>query len=829
MAETTVQVGQRILSVEDDVVKITKQFSTLPREIVGARGSKAEVVDDELTAAADEHLRATELGEQEGERPAYSVEGSGRRGLKRVPVFIARDSGPLFQGSLLFEGASIQDGGRGPVFRSYLLEGDGRDLWADLETLSLRDLDLGTIGWSKEAVEASWAGTDRAIFAPVVYGSLLGEDEEVGTGTPINRFTFRDVRPQVYFHAIVDAIFRAAGYRINSQFFSSPVFRACVHTFGVGDAMEVQTQAGGETRRRAQVSLTTPQQLQSPKAAVPLPIEISDASIAVAENDGLTVQRTARYQVTISVQGAPGLKFLYLMINGTRAAEATATGSSAGRTFSLDASAGQRLTLEVDLAQPSTIWAASLEISILDTDVAGEQIILSSCLPAEGVKKFLQGISHLFNLEWGVDSVLRVVHVEPRFPYQLQGVDYPGFYDLVNVRPPLGHTAEEIKVDRLSDYQGSWEIGYAENYTGLTQYVNEQKPDPDGVAFGAIRFQDGTGLPTGANDRSYNPYFEASVCTSAIYFPSPGRLTHLWKGSGSLDPEDSLTTFELPEPDYTYPPSCGIIQPGLARILWEDSDSLTRVPLLTQSVGSVTPPIEFELTYGPELAFNPAQEFQRRPLPCIGTTFYPHLAATLLRGRKVTAEVTILNPMDVYRETGRTAFALDYLDGGAATFPAILTEIGGYAGNQRARLTYLAVVVAGSADSLLAISYRYRPVYLAEQTCTYSYDGDDNPDTGTRDEVIAEIRLANGFVIPLAYPYAAAVTGEAKRLRSDLMKLIAMAGVQTAGVESETYVRGNGYRAWRLTIKTTRLWFGEIRMRTAGGLYPQRFVKSDCY
>lgn len=833
---TEINIGGTVLTTNDDVVQITKQGSLLPDDIVGAKGSEASVVSESFSVVADEYLRATELAEQSGPRPDLT----GAKGLKSVPVNISQDGNQVFSGDLLYKGSSI--GSKKPFGQDgrtdrFELSGDGLVLWPLLENVNLRELDLGTVEWSETEAMSSWGRTadeQAGMFAPAVYGTRSVESER----TVRFRLSHRDLRYQVYYYAIVKAIFeKYARYKISSQFFETDIFKRCVHTFGVGDAMEVANPTPGVPpptvfgEIRTQATLNTADVVPV-VPAVPLAPD-PEVGVIDSQTHKFTAASDNSYTITIAAEFSSRPRTLVVIKNDSEV-------YTISPSISTDQFDDART---IDLIEGDEIWVtagivrttASLTFFTMElstpTTFDGGIIRVASCLPSKGVKEFLRGISHQFNLEWGVDAVRRIVTVEPRFPYIIEGVSRPGFYQLNSLRtgPGFIDSSSEIKINRVEGYQKHLEISYKDSYSGMAQYFNDQKPDANGVALYGVRFDDGSDLHPGAKSYSRNPYFEVMITAGAKYADDPTRLPHLWTGSEDGVSSDPLRYYDLPDPNYEAPPSCGFIHPDAALIEFGTTvRAEILVPLMTQGIVQTEvgdPSTLFCLSYSDQSA--PAGEGETVPrfAPGLGSIFYPHLAASLLRGRTIDYVARITNPQEVYVENFRRAVALQYSV--LSAYPSILLSIENYQPRGTAKLSCLTFVGARAEDLLLTKHYGLDTVETTGQICDYLFTDNIDHVDGAPNKPIRAISLTNGRPLPLAYPYNTTSASEATRLQNDMTRLLLAAGVSHGDITA-TITNDSPYKRWTLRVNATQLSLNAVTINTAGRVEPVLFSTENC-
>lgn len=807
---TKIIVGGQTLTVSQDVVEINKTGSLLPDDIVGSKGVEADVVADSISTVADEYLRVTEIDSQRVERPGITASNN----VASVPVQISQDGNQVFQGELLYQRSTMgsnQPYGQDGRTDAFSMSGDGLVLWPTLENVSLRDLDLGDVEWSATEVAASrerTADEQAGMFAPVIYGTPDFVSERDVRIT----YTFQYVRYQVYYYAIVKAIFeKYAKYTLNSQFFETDIFKRCVHTFGVGDQMEVSNDEDALPAPSVfgEVRDFTP--LTSSDSLIPIVVRVpfaSDPEVGAINDDShrFTAAEDNLYTIAIDIEYTGARRQFAIIKNDeelyTVGLNVVGTSVSDSREIELEEDDELWVVLNSTRVQ-LTLTSFNIQIST-PAETEGGIIRVASCLPDKGVKEYLRGISHQFNLEWGVDAVRRIVTVEPRFSYTIDGVTRPGFYQVNNPRTGPGEIDSRagIKVSRIEGYQKSLELSYRTSYSGMAQIYNNRESDTDSIALHGIRFDDGSDLSVGAKSESRNPYFAAMITAGASFENSDNKMPHLWTGGSDVVSDNPNEFYNLPVPTYEAEPSCGFLQPDAVELTTRAGPP-NLVPLMTQTLEGVNPDnyTPFCLTYGDQVIETDDGLIYA---PGLGSIFYPHLASTLLRGRQVDYTARISNPQEVYTEDFKRAVALRYSV--LTAYPSILLSIEKYQPGGTANLSALTFVGAKTIDRMLTKHYRLRPVVTASSACDYLLT---DSSSGTDNSQINSISMANGFPLPLAYPYNSIVAADAGRLEADLTRLLTLTGEAFGDVTAAiTNAR------WALRINSTTLAFGTALVST---------------
>ena len=814
--ETHVHIrGQRV-SVRGRVVEITKSVSPLPGKIVGAGEARADVISDKMAVASDRALQSAG-GNLNADRPG--AEDS-------LPIHVTHGGTHVFTGNIDYEGSSSSRpdvaGPAGTEHRFRLLA-DGGLLFPMLEGRTLRELDLGTAAWNDPAILRSWADTaddQPGIFAPAVYGDI-----------PDRIFTADQMRYHVYFLPIVRAIFeQLAGYRVESTFFETDYFKACAHTYGVGDAMETFTGTAA-TGGRAAGSRANPYDVAGQVSPIPFGRTSPGPSLGTFDTAGVfTVDTPGAYIIRVGYDFTGNLEDVDVMLNDNPLGAVAPP--DLYREYRVSLNAGDEVAVRATAAGSATLVRLSLSLT-LDAAAGASRIIrVATCLPNKPVKDFLRGIAHLFNLEFGPNHVLRTVRIEPRFPYVIDGVEYPGFYDLTDVRPlPGTGLAGEVRAEAIDQYPAYLELGFADT-AGLAQFAAEQSPDPEGIPYGGVRFGHGEDREV---QQDLNPYFTALRALDIGGISRVSALPHLWEerdanrtdddADGIDDGDDAAgpVRYTLRAPTYEYPPSCGLVQRSATTILWNRADNPLRAPLLAQNLPYSNLTVPAVLSYGDEADARPGSDLVATVYPGVGSIFYQHLAATLLKGRTYATRVRIPDPNEVYRENFRQAVALRPGGGGAQT--CLLLSLSKYQPGGTAQASLLSFVAAGAEDRAATRHYAFAPLtrnpefsrcdYLLEDTTNYT---DDTPG---RD--LTAIRLKSGFVLPLSYPYNSEGLGETARLRGDLEDLLTGLGFAYAAIT--VTAPAGAYRRWSIALQQTDLW---LAFATISGNALHTFDPDNC-
>lgn len=280
--------------------------------------------------------------------------------------------------------------------------GGNSDFIQKINSLILRDLDLGNEWYRENEIVSSWsadASTRNGIFAPVIYGAL-------NSGIAGN-WSVEDVRYHVYFNAILTAIATSTGITIESDFISRDIWLKSCHTFGVGDGWKALSQAN-----------------------------LTDVVTGAQTQRTFTITQDARYSLTIIAPASGTYDPDHLEIT-------TGTGLTYG---DYTYTAGEELVItinNINLVTGNTLTISgkdssdnltNLPVGMRSTLTGGwkvlknNQFVVSSCLPNEPVKKLFAAWVEMFNWCMYYNPVKKTLKIEPMFDYQIGSTTYNGFY-----------------------------------------------------------------------------------------------------------------------------------------------------------------------------------------------------------------------------------------------------------------------------------------------------------------------------------------------------------------------------------------------------------------
>ena len=338
---------------------------------------------------------------------------------ERFTIEVVRNSQNFFSGSCRLKSKQFSRS----ELKGYSLElyGGTADIFERLEGVSLRDLDLGLIGYSDAAITATWTGltssSNKCIYCPSVYGRLASGTE--------NDFQIEDLRPSVYYNTILDGIAAYLGITIESSVIESDFFKRCVHLYGVGELWE---NAAGDIESNLVADGTTDTlEYTFPFAdTVVFKCEVNVPSGNNSLNDltHLEVTSDTGYSQIIPYDNTNGNNVVTAEIN-------------------LD-NVGEKIILEGQKSSGSaaTLLPSGTQFLIKSTTkvVEGSAVKIETCLHDIHVKDWLKDLFLQFNLVSFYNPITKALRLDPPFPFEIDGTSYGGFYD-------IGATPIELKTD----------------------------------------------------------------------------------------------------------------------------------------------------------------------------------------------------------------------------------------------------------------------------------------------------------------------------------------------------------------------------------------------
>lgn len=688
------------------------------------------------------------------------------------------------------------------------------DFWELCDQINLRELNLGNLSVTPANIQNSWAGTYptwNVIFAPVVYGQPTGA--AIGS---VATFAPADFRPAVYYPAIMAAIEQATGYRFMSNFATLPIFQDSVYLYSVGDTLV-------EKVPLAASCLFSFVRFNSKTFASGTTIDFDQFNDPCAQVTATLSNFTATSAVDVAVifRGiGTNVQSVEVRKNGTAVYTSAAIGTTISGSTQLSLAVSDVVTVAVNgIGGGSATFSYFSLLGNITTPaqqpgIIQQNIRVASVLHDASIKEFLRGISHQFGLVWKVDAIARIVYYEPRFRYRIDGTNYEGFYVDTDIQQ-LDVMPGDVAM-RNMDYFGDWlELCYEQEGSGLfeaLQRYNDNLP-VQGVRF-ALTEQNRNG------ERSANPFFAvlpnydtdtvaASVLPAMLPsgYKSGDPLPTGWDGEGQ--------------------PTCALIYRGNASVFYDTGTGavLTVMPLAAQTVDNYRPNgAVLEKLYTVGYADSQAVNAGNSPviLPGLATTFYLQYLCIVSSPLELTAQFRV-TPHWVHNASFERVynFPLPYM-----RTAWLLLAIQGYepsttSGTTMRMLQYRKPLITDllrleqpvtllSTDSALCD-------YLANDTMTFS------PEQINRN--LTAITLASGWVLPLAYPYVGAVTGEDTRLFDDLVLLFAAAGIQYSGMTVKVNIVGGSQR-WFVAVNDTQLMLQNMTIEAGINVNAITFVKT---
>jgi|GEM_PF-5295292 len=457
------------------------------------------------------------------------------------------------------------------------LVGNGNDFWQKCEAVNIRSLDLGTLNVTRNNIKDSWTQSYQAglnyIFAPILYGKPTGliEPDNIDPA-----FHDQDWRPSIYYPAIIAAIEKATGYKIESNFFNLPIFQDSVYlctvpatdikkvlppfcqlnflrftnkTFNNGDSLDWDT-----TNNCPFVSI-------SPGGS---------SFVATA---------SMKLKLSLNLDGSL-LDEIQIRVNGVIVDRFTSpNGFYINDTNTITVSSGDVITLTAvgTAGGINVVFANLLADRIFDPNVIFDtEIELATCLHNHSVKLFLNAISHQFGLIWDINPITRRIQVEPRFNYKIDGQFYQGHYDVTKISP-IGLDQTGIK-HAAQDYFGRFlKLGYKQE--GSYLFTLLESANTSDTPIQGIRFDIDSSRAGGEN---LNPLF---AVLPQFQFRNFSTLPAVLPSDYNQDSED------LPE-EWTSEglPMCGLVYRDNATIFYDEgsgSQNQYDVPWLSQFVDTL--------------------------------------------------------------------------------------------------------------------------------------------------------------------------------------------------------------------------------------------------
>lgn len=796
-------------TIEAKALAVSPKVTTAtddPEKVVGAANSRYP-----STASNVEIASTPEMNDFFRQSSMAKVNSPDRMNFRCV---ISVNGIPYFVGVARLKTAARSDSPQNIVLD---LTEDQGEFWAKVRGLSLRDLDIGTTVINAANILLSWEnnydGGWDVIYCPKVYGKLSGSLSRVPFQlTEGVAFRPDDMRPDVYFPAIVRGIAKSTGYQVQSQFFDTDIFKETVYLFRINDEdiRQAESEAGctwgGNGMPNQIVPYLEEIQLESWFVDCQTPYGIWEEGRYVATTRHTfkaSVKAVGENMVTIIIEKATeAAPDYWLAVQGFNqfVEENTIEGSAL---ISLERGEKIRFICQTsdDTNQSGTNYYDAYIETFTFTGTPsgstgwalGQTVYTQSLLHDKKVIEFIQGISHQFDLAWMVDPIGKVVYVEPRFDYVLDGVRYPGFYRSEGATLTGDQRSFVISFE---DYFGaSLSMGYIQEGGKLF----DKRNDKDGLPVEGIKFL----YPKGSQQKTttnLNPFFGVLLQGQGLSYPFNIFTYFLpWIVSNDYDPATPLPSLEETKRDGR--PLCGLVYRWNATIEYQPSAEENSVqklaPWAAQYVEQARPNLTalekpYTISYCNSKAIE--TELGNLILPGLAEMFWLPFFSTTdspeeLKGAFAITSVWLQNlPFrNIYAVRQPVSYA-----------QWIILQVAGFdplvASNTQASLLKYRPLLLKEVFRLK--HYRFDYLELYPDPCAEIAENVDQREDVSRD--IVGIRVKSGWVIPLAYPYVGNGLGEALRLKTDLETFLTEAEVEftTVTVEAELSI----YEKWKVVV-----------------------------
>lgn len=295
-----------------------------------------------------------------------------------------------------------------------LLVGTG-DLFERLEGLSLRDLDLGEVGYSDASIIASWANEtsddNLAIYLPAVYGQLNSGVEDY--------FEIEDLRPSVYYETILSGIESYLGITIESNLRSSDIWKRCVHLYGVGNLWEnVSSDINENLTSESYDDTLTYTQSSADSIVYKVEANVPSGNNIANDLNHLKIVSDTGYSQTI----------IYDPTNGNNVVSAEIQLDNVGEKIELK---GYKTGGSSSADLPN---GTQFNIKSTTKVVDGAAVKIATCLHDISVKDWLKEMFLQFNVVSFYNPVTKKLRLDPMFSFTVNGVKYDGFYRLDEIQ-----------------------------------------------------------------------------------------------------------------------------------------------------------------------------------------------------------------------------------------------------------------------------------------------------------------------------------------------------------------------------------------------------------
>jgi len=294
---------------------------------------------------------------------------------------------------------------------SYSLElyGGTADIFERLDGVSLRQLDLGLIGYSDSSVVATWTNltsdNNLAIYLPSVYGTL--------NSTNTDYFELEDLRPSVYYETILSGIESYLGITIESNLRTSDLWKRIVHLYGVGNLWE-NNNGNIETNLTSDGTVNTLTYTfpSSDTAIFKVEVNVPSGNNVTNDLNHLKIQSSTGYSQTIIYDTTNGNDIVSAEIQLDNVSDTiTLTGHKTG---------GTALTTLPN----GTQFLIKSTTKVVD----GSAVNIETCLHDISCKEWLKDLFLQFNLVSFYNPITKTLRLDPPFQFTINGTTYDGFY-----------------------------------------------------------------------------------------------------------------------------------------------------------------------------------------------------------------------------------------------------------------------------------------------------------------------------------------------------------------------------------------------------------------
>jgi len=482
--------GQRVDTDASKLPLVLSRRIDMWEDFIGAEGAQAKSLSDTLYLPATQN-NSDILGSMDN----LVADSKAEQGLLFVQLFV--------NGISTFAGY----GQRVSVSRDYIhrlgfavkILGDAADVFSQIDSLSLRDLPMGSAPTLPPDIRASWVGlantTNPLIFAPMYYGGKTGSSVFVLA----DDYSYaKGLRPCVRIWKILEAIFeKQLGYEIVSNLYQTEMFRNLVYPFGVGDDWQ---RADNIAPYRCFVNAPT-------QNALPPQAQINFINESAPYSDPANLNQFGTFNPTPYGSGWYVFSFRVNAIgvdkivirgesvnpnivninlgeydpNTFNITEPILFEPNQGLTkifFSMERAAGANPVFPMQI-NGDTWYKAEL----VSRYAYGAVLDIASCLHDAPQKDFLRGLQHLFGLVFGIDNLNKRVHIDPRFFNATQafttpeGITLPreAYYEETTNAVDIKADVRDIAIEHHRPFGDSLTLGFAEDSTdALYAYAKEQ-------------------------------------------------------------------------------------------------------------------------------------------------------------------------------------------------------------------------------------------------------------------------------------------------------------------------------------------------------------------